>query len=349
MTTGPMRLLIVLLLIEACLPSAFAKGFSWRDYMRKPDDWFRGVEGRSRIENILSNQSSLGSWPKNFDTSDELYRGDRSKIAGTFDNGATIGELRFLARAYKATGESRIRDAFLKGFLLVLDAQYPSGGFPQRFPTSLNGYDRYITFNDGTMVHILDFLRDVGQPNEFTLVDLEKRAQARRAFDQGIDCILDCQIKVGGVLTVWCAQHDPLSLEPRPGRTYELVSLSGGESAGILTLLMSLDQPSPRVLKSIEAGVQWYDRVKLKDVRIDRKKGDTFLVFAPGAPPLWARFYEIETNRPFFSGRDGVRRYELAEIEIERRNGYAWYGTWGEMVKQVHQNWKVRRSIYGTH
>ena len=49
------------------------------------------------------------------------------------------------------------------------------------------------------------------------------------------------------------------------------------------------------------------------------------VVADPTAPPIWARFYEIGTNRPFFCGRDGVKKYSLAEIEHERRIGYAWY------------------------
>ncbi|MFG0295883.1 MAG: pectate lyase, partial [Maioricimonas sp. JB045] len=49
----------------------------------------------------------------------------------------------------------------------------------------------------------------------------------------------------------------------------------------------------------------------------------------PDAPPLWARFYEIETNRPIFSDRDGIVKYDIQEIGSERRGGYTWYGTWG--------------------
>ena len=60
----------------------------------------------------------------------------------------------------------------------------------------------------------------------------------------------------------------------------------------------------------------------------------------PNAPPLWARFYEIETNRPIFSGRDSVKKYDIAEIESERRNGYAWYGSWGEGVAKRYGQWK---------
>ena len=60
----------------------------------------------------------------------------------------------------------------------------------------------------------------------------------------------------------------------------------------------------------------------------------------PNAPPLWARFYEIDTNRPFFCGRDGVKKYAMAEIEPERRNGYAWYGNWGRRVAERYARWK---------
>ena len=58
------------------------------------------------------------------------------------------------------------------------------------------------------------------------------------------------------------------------------------------------------------------------------------------AQPLWARFYEIETNRPIFSGRDGVIKYDVAEIEAERRNGYAWYVTSGERVRDAWSKWR---------
>jgi PelA/Pel-15E family pectate lyase len=64
----------------------------------------------------------------------------------------------------------------------------------------------------------------------------------------------------------------------------------------------------------------------------------------PNAPPLWARFYEIGTNRPFFCGRDGVKKYDIAEIESERRNGYAWYGAWPARLPQEFAQWKAALS-----
>lgn len=330
---------IVLSGIGAWVPPASARSFSWDDYARKPDDWFRGEEGRRVTANLLSRQSRHGSWPKNVDTAKEPHRGDPAKIDGTFDNGATFGELRFLARAYRATGEARGRDAFLKGLDLALAAQYPNGGFPQKFPTSRTGYDRHITFNDQTMVNILQFLRDVAGSGEFSFVDTDRRTAARRAFDRGIACIVACQIEVDGKPTVWCAQHDSRTLEPRAARTYELVSLSGAESAANLLLLMSLERPSPEVVRAIEAGVRWFDAVKLTGIREDKVDGNKVIVPDQDAPPLWARFYEIGTDRPLFCGRDGVKKYDIAEIEAERRNGYAWYGNWGRKVAERHARW----------
>jgi PelA/Pel-15E family pectate lyase len=151
---------------------------------------------------------------------------------------------------------------------------------------------------------------------------------------------LKCQVRVDGRLTGWCAQHDEETLEPAAARSYELPSLSGGESAGILLLLMSLDDPSPEVVRAVDGGARWYEAAKLTGIRQKVVEGDKTIVKDPDAPPLWARFYEIETNRPFFCGRDGIKKYDVAEIESERRNGYAWYGDWGARVAAEHAKWK---------
>ena len=72
-----------------------------------------------------------------------------------------------------------------------------------------------------------------------------------------------------------------------------------------------------------------------------KSNGERKLIKDPSAPPIWARFYEVETNRPFFCGRDGVVKYDISEIEAERRNGYAWYGNWGEKVASTYAKWSA--------
>jgi PelA/Pel-15E family pectate lyase len=60
----------------------------------------------------------------------------------------------------------------------------------------------------------------------------------------------------------------------------------------------------------------------------DMPKGKDRVIATDINSTIWARFYEVETNRPFFSGRDSQKKYDVKEIEYERRTGYAWYGTW---------------------
>jgi pectate lyase len=318
----------------------------WGALARKPDSWFKAPEGRAAVSNVLSHQAPAGDWPKNIDTTREPYAGDRSKLQGTFDNGATVGEVRFLARAYRVNGDDACRASVLKAIDHVLEAQYPNGGWPQSYPPGKK-YPRHVTFNDGTMVHLMELLRDVSTKDDFAFAGPERWARAGRAFDAGVGCILRCQVPVNGVKTVWCAQHDEVTLEPRPARSFEPVSLSGGESAGILLLLMSLDRPGPEVVAAVEAGARWFEKVKLTGIKQVTVGGDKKIVPDPNAPPLWARFYEIGTDRPIFCGRDGVVKYDIAEIEPERRNGYAWYGTWGANVARRHARWKAERAGAG--
>jgi PelA/Pel-15E family pectate lyase len=309
-------------------------------YTKQSAEWFGSEEGRRIADNVLTWQSPHGSWPKNGDTASQPYEGKNDKLKGTFDNGATTGELRFLARAFRATNESRYQQAFLKGLDHIFTAQYPTGGWPQYYPLS-KGYHRHITFNDNSMVRILEFLRDVGESSDYAFAESDRHAAAKTAFDKGIQCILDCQIVVNGKRTVWCAQHDAVDLRPRPARSYELESLSGGESAAILRLLMSLDNPSPEIQRAIRAGAAWYESAKITGLRVEKQQGVGRVVIEdPDASPLWARFYEIETNRPFFCDRDGIRKYRFNDLKAERRNGYSWYGSYGKKVTETYGTWK---------
>ncbi len=320
-----------------------------RAYLKQDDAWFAGAEGRRVVGNVLSHQSDHGGWPKNTDTTKRRFTGNRKDLQPTFDNGATTDELRLLARAFRATGEARCREAVVKGIDCILKAQYPTGGWPQRFPPG-SGYPRHITFNDNAMVRLMELLREVHRDKTYAFLDAGRRTTAREAFDRGVRCILKCQIRVDGRLTAWCAQHDEKDLRPRPARSYELVSISGSESVGIVRLLMSLERPDPEVVRAVEGAVAWFESARLAGIRVERRTDakapggtDRVVVKDPAAPPLWARFYDIETNRPFFCDRDGIPKRTLAEIGHERRNGYAWYGTWPQrLLEQEVPAWKRR-------
>jgi pectate lyase len=322
-----------------------------RQSLKNSSEWFAGDDARLAAARILSYQSESGGWPKNIDTTAATFSGNRRELRPTFDNGATTDELRFLARIYGATKDERYAASFAKGLDYILQAQYPNGGWPQSFPLP-EGYGRYITFNDDAMVRLLRFLREVDSDEAYAFITAGRRAAARHAFARGIECILMCQIKVEGQLTAWCAQHDPQDYSPRPARTFELASLSGSESAEIVRLLMSLESPGAEVVRSVEAAVAWFERVQLRGIRqVDQPDAKSprgtnkVIINDESAGPLWARFYEIGTNRPIFVDRDGVVRYHLAEIGYERRNGYGWYVSAPQsLLERDYPAWKSRLS-----
>lgn len=342
----PVIALLVIAVLSIC---ELARAASTAGHLKKPDEWFRSVEAKQIVANILAWQSAEGSWPKNVHTT-APYTGGRDKLKGTFDNSATTDELRFLSRAIEASEDPKWMAAFERGLESILKAQYPNGGWPQFYPPPKDEYHRHITFNDDSMVRLMDFVREVATEKRYEFVAKEKRDASQRAFDRGIDCILKCQIKVNGKLTAWCAQHDEVDFSPRSARTYEMASLSGEESAGIAKLLMSTEKPSQEIVRAVDAAVAWFELAKIPGIKVLEVEDkdaphakDKVVVKDANAKPMWARFYEIGTNKSIFSGRDGVKKYSLAEIEHERRNGYAWLGYWPEtLIVKDYPVWKAK-------
>ena len=313
---------------------------------------------------MLLYQNDNGGWPKNIDMARKLSDAEKAKLQKThnepetlIDNGATWTQIRYLALVHSATGERRFADAAIRGINYLLEAQYANGGWPQFYPPK-PGYYTHITFNDGAMMGVMNVLSDVAQNRKtpdgkqpFDFVEDATRQRAQQAIDKGLEVILATQVVAGGKPTAWCAQYDETTLQPAPARSYELVSLSGYESVGIVEYLMDLDNPSPEVRRAIESAVDWFNQVKIEGERVEWQRDpktnrpiDRLVVADPAAQPIWARFYAIGTNKPIFSGRDGVIREHLADIERERRLGYAWLGDWPRQMltkdyPRWHQKW----------
>ena len=316
---------------------------NWRNALRQKPEWYAGAEAARVADNLLLYQRDSGGWPKNIDMAAPLSEKERaelskqkgeldSDLAPTIDNDATYTQLRFLARVYTAQRLERHRESFLKGLDYLLAAQYENGGWPQYYPLR-HGYYTHITYNDDAMVGVLELLRDVARrETAYTFVDEARRLKSEKAVGRGVECILKTQVVVNGKLTVWGAQHDEVTLAPAPARKFEPVSLASKESVRIVRFLMNVERPDARIIQSIESAVAWLRVAQLSGIRWVETpdasrpgRMEHTVVKDPNAPPLWARFYEMGTNRPVFEGRDNVVRYSVAEIEPERRNGYGWY------------------------
>jgi PelA/Pel-15E family pectate lyase len=308
---------------------------AWKDVLRQPATWYASAEAKSVAANVLLYQRPEGGWPKNHDMTqppgaDAFAHDDVS--APTIDNDTTYTQIRVLAAVDAAQSAKVYREAVVRGLKYLLKAQYRNGGWPQFYPLR-PGYYTHITFNDDAMTGVMELLQDVVEQKEpFGWVEPELRTHCANAVERGIACILRCQIEVNGAKTVWCAQHDEITFEPVPARAYEHESLSGSESVGIVRFLMRLDHPSLEVIDAVKSAVTWFERSRITGIRVEAIPApqlphgfDKRVVQDPKAGPLWARFYEIDTNRPIFGGRDTRIHYTLAEVEPERRAGYRWY------------------------
>ena len=331
-------------------------------------EWYGQPEGRRIADIIVSFQTPAGGWSKNLDMTlsnrapgepfasgnislflaprdNDLPHDTHWNYVGTFDNDATVTQLRFLARTITAAGArsgAAYRAAFLRGLDYIFAAQYPNGGWPQVWPLE-GGYHDAITFNDGAMLNILTLLRNVADgTNEFAFVSAETRARAGASFQRGLDCLLACQIVVDGRRTVWCQQHDALTLQPVSARNYEMPSQTSGESAQIVLFLMQLPHPGSNVVATVRATVAWFDATKLNDFAFKTDGADgRKLVPAPDSGPIWSRYYEIGTDRPIFGDRDKSIHDNVNEISRERRQGYSWFNDNPKRVLEHFRRWSL--------
>ena len=179
----------------------------------------------------------------------------------------------------------------------------------------------------------------------YGFLDSTLRARAAKAVVAGTQAFVKLQIESKGRPTGWAQQFDEVTMEPRWGRKFEPKSIASRETIDVLRFLVQIENPEPEVVRAVQTAVAWLDQVKLTGIREEiatepsevynwngtvlfTDRYDHWIVEDSAAPPIWAHFYEIGTERPVFAHDDDTARYALAEITLERRSGYDWYGYW---------------------
>ena len=332
------------------------KEMSWTRTAKRIDDRFFYLytdEAKRIADNLVLYQLESGAWQKNVYFPAEITAEHKKEISankkhvewGTIDNGSTTTEIIYLSKMYNVIRDEKYKKAALKGIEYLLEAQYENGGWPQFYPNA-KGYARHITYNDNAMVNVMRVLQDIFEYDPlYWYVPTSLREKAKTAFDKGVQCILATQVVQDGKPTVWCAQHDFETLAPAKARAYELPSLSGQESDNIVLLLMDIPNPSPEIVAAVENAIAWFEKSKIEGIRLeyyrnDEGKRDYRVVACEKCPVLWARFYELDTNRPFFCDRDGIKKYDVSQIGHERRTGYSWYNNDGRSDLTRYKMWK---------
>ncbi|CAD7801443.1 hypothetical protein CHRY9390_00777 [Chryseobacterium aquaeductus] len=266
----------------------------------------------------------------------------------TIDNNATSKEINGLIKAYQTTKNPDYLKSAERGIEYLLSMQYDNGGFPQYFPnTSI--YRKQVTYNDNAMINVLMILYNVAEGTDgFEVVDSKLKDRCKIAIRKGIQCILKTQIVQNGKLSIWADQYNEITLKPEKARAFEPMSLATGESVNIVKFLM-MQPASPEIEKSIKSAIQWFRDSKItgyayevsnvdgKAVRtLSKKEGSV----------VWARFYDIPTNKPVFGDRDGSVKFNYEEVSEERRMGYSWYNESGtKLIEKEYVKWLKKNKI----
>ncbi|MEQ2006659.1 MAG: pectate lyase [Limisphaerales bacterium] len=300
---------------------------------------------RAAGDALATGQLESGGWDYLIDfdpakASGWLRRSDIGKVAdadrakrknvSTFDDDNSQSAVRFLLALADATKGSadprdvRIRIALDYALKKMLEAQYPNGAWPQRadglprkaadypvikatIPTTYpreytkENYTRHYTLNDNTQRDCI-----------LTLLDAWHRTGRRELLDavkRGAEFLLLAQLPEPQ--PTWAQQYNA-RMEPAWARAFEPPAACSNESVGVLRLLTDLyvELGDERYLEPLPRAIAWFKRSEI-------------------SPGLWARYYELGTNKPIFGDRDGKIYYRLEDISEERRKGYSWRGDYG--------------------
>ena len=288
--------------------------------------WYGSTESQDVADIVLAVQKNTGGWMKN-DQLHNLSTSEYNKLINArdehscFDNYATTQEMRFLAKVWQGCKVDKYRESFEDALLLILKAQKQVGGWSQYYPLSGGGsYQDYITFNDDLMTNIMKILRDIyNNEGDFKdIVDEPLRNKCKEAFDKGLECIIKCQVDDNGTPAAWCAQHDTIDYLPTEGRPHELPSISGYESASLLSFLMSVENPSEELQNSITTAIDWLSKhvyrenAKIEDYTNTQGEADRHIVEATNSD-VWARFIQI-------GGESGEKIYNKFFQKLQKYN-----------------------------
>lgn len=241
--------------------------------------------------------------------------GDPSqRNTSTLDDNTTQAALRLLMHvdAVLEFKDSAIHEAAEFGLKSLVKSQYPNGAWAQRFsqppraedfpvltasyPETWSrtfpgvNYQGYYTFNDNALADCIEVM--------FEAAWLYDQPDYRQAAERAGGFILLAQMPEPQ--PAWAQQYDA-RMQPSWARKFEPASVTGGESQGVLKILLRLygETGDKKYLEPIPRAIEYLRRGRLSDGRL-------------------ARFYELKTNKPLYF----TKQYELTYSDADMPTHY---------------------------
>ena len=202
---------------------------------------------------------------------------------GTFDDAGTSEVSQFLLRLYLEKRDETWRAPLDKAIRFVLDAQYPNGGWPQRYPfvedalDGLDEYTRHITFNDAVAGENLEFLIFVYQTLD--------RPDLLDPIRRGMDIYLATQQPMPQ--PGWGLQHYVHDLTPAPARSIEPRAFATHTTAANIEALIGFYRLTGerKYLARIPEAIDWLESVAAPErIRPAGRTHPTFIQMGNGRP-----------------------------------------------------------------
>lgn len=293
-------------------------------------DPFHLDAARETAYGLIQGQLRSGGWTYVIDTSPtgrERYayrRGgsEQGRNISTLDDDTTQSALRFLVQLDRELkfADNQVRESVRYALEALLSVQYPNGawsqGFegppdpgrfpvtkashPERWPWKWPGSQQYwfrYTFNDNSLADAIELM--------FLVEEVYSDPRAGAPFNELAERCRTAAEKAGGFILLaqlpepqpaWAQQYD-FDMHPSWARKFEPPAVTGGESQGVLRTLLMLYRMTAdrRFLEPVPRAIEYLQRSRLPDGR-------------------FARFYELETNRPLYFTKDYELTYDDSDV-----------------------------------
>jgi len=301
-------------------PGTPSVGFAYlRAYEATGDDLYLEA-AKAAADALVWGQLESGGWDYKVDFDPKgsqrwYYRHDKDKIdpgrrrnTSTLDDNNSQSALRFIMAVQKATQEEKYLPAVNYGLAFMLKSQFENGAWPQRYPLASKGYSRWYTFNDNTINDCISVMLDA-----YHIYGDEKYMDSVKRCGDFIIVSQLAEPQAG-----WAQQYDH-DLKPASARWFEPAAVNGAATPrNIRTLInLYLEIGDEKYLKPIPSAIDWLERSKLED-------------------GSWARFYELDTNKPLYVNLDKEVVYEFVNI----RPGYSWRANYASSAIRLYEKVK---------